>query len=181
MIKNQLIYTGKQYVAKFLYLNYDTLAHSVKENIWINNYIFKETVLIHYGIKGQKWGVKNGPPYPIENSQKSGKINIKIPEEKFTEYALNPEKCPYKAIAFKLALGYTKENYKELSDNINKHFDEKKLEERGDNGYGMKYQQVMWLIGANGKEANVLTAWIKENEENIRLVTTYITDKEESK
>ncbi len=22
--------------------------------------------LAHHGIKGQKWGVKNGPPYPLE-------------------------------------------------------------------------------------------------------------------
>lgn len=22
--------------------------------------------LMHYGIKGQKWGVKNGPPYPLK-------------------------------------------------------------------------------------------------------------------
>lgn len=24
--------------------------------------------LVHYGVKGQKWGVKNGPPYPIVKS-----------------------------------------------------------------------------------------------------------------
>lgn len=22
--------------------------------------------LLHHGIKGQKWGVRNGPPYPLE-------------------------------------------------------------------------------------------------------------------
>lgn len=26
--------------------------------------------LIHHGIKGQKWGIKNGPPYPIDKSAK---------------------------------------------------------------------------------------------------------------
>lgn len=31
-------------------------------------------VLAHHGIKGQKWGVRNGPPYPLENSQKSSTI-----------------------------------------------------------------------------------------------------------
>ena len=30
--------------------------------------------LKHHGIKGQKWGVKNGPPYPI-NSEKSVEKN----------------------------------------------------------------------------------------------------------
>jgi len=24
--------------------------------------------LYHYGIKGQKWGVRRGPPYPIEDT-----------------------------------------------------------------------------------------------------------------
>lgn len=27
--------------------------------------------LKHHGIKGQKWGVKNGPPYPLEKAEKS--------------------------------------------------------------------------------------------------------------
>lgn len=27
--------------------------------------------LMHHGIRGQKWGVKNGPPYPLDSSQKS--------------------------------------------------------------------------------------------------------------
>lgn len=31
----------------------------------MNNY------LIHYGILGQRWGVQNGPPYPLSGEQKS--------------------------------------------------------------------------------------------------------------
>lgn len=27
--------------------------------------------LMHHGIKGQKWGKRNGPPYPLDSSQKS--------------------------------------------------------------------------------------------------------------
>lgn len=26
--------------------------------------------LMHHGIKGQKWGIKNGPPYPVDKSSK---------------------------------------------------------------------------------------------------------------
>lgn len=29
--------------------------------------------LYHYGIKGQKWGVRNGPPYPLTESKKSNR------------------------------------------------------------------------------------------------------------
>lgn len=32
-----------------------------------------EMYLIHHGIKGQKWGVKNGPPYPLEQHS-AGKL-----------------------------------------------------------------------------------------------------------
>lgn len=96
--------------------------------------------LFHHGIRGQKWGVRNGPPYPLRKKKvvkylNSGKLKLnlqmfaKIPEEKFIKYALDFEKLPNKARAFKEALGYTKENYKELIDNIDKNFNRDKLDD----------------------------------------------------
>lgn len=32
-------------------------------------------VLAHHGIKGQKWGVRNGPPYPLNRSKSNGLKN----------------------------------------------------------------------------------------------------------
>lgn len=32
------------------------------------------TYLIHYGVKGQRWGVRNGPPYPLDSSKLASKI-----------------------------------------------------------------------------------------------------------
>ena len=107
--------------------------------------------IVHSGVKGMKWGVKNGPPYPIQDNEKVAKVRkhstikaTNIPKEKFTEYALNSEKAPDKAKVFRSALGYTKDNADELIENINKHFDAEKLEERGNNGYGMRaaYAQI---------------------------------------
>lgn len=31
--------------------------------------------LHHHGIEGQKWGVRNGPPYPIEKQKKVNNKN----------------------------------------------------------------------------------------------------------
>lgn len=111
-------------------------------------------------------------------------INIQffaqMPEQKFTEYALNPEKNPDKAKAFEKALGYTLENYTDLMKNINDHIDESRFIEKGNIGYGMRYEYVMRLTGANGKQAKVLTAWIQDGKEK-RLTSVYVTDKEVTK
>ena len=32
--------------------------------------------LKHHGIKGQKWGVRNGPPYPLDKSKEHDRIKI---------------------------------------------------------------------------------------------------------
>ena len=98
----------------------------------------------------------------------------KIPEEKFTGYSLNPLKSPDKAKAFKEALGYDLENHEALMKNITDHIDESKFVEKGDNGHGMRYEYIMELTGANGKKANVLTAWIQDGKEK-RLVSAYVT------
>jgi len=60
--------------------------------------------------------------------------------------------------------------------NIEEHIVESKFVEKGDNGHGMRYEYIMELIGANGKKANVLTAWIQDGDEK-RLTSVYVTKK----
>lgn len=36
-----------------------------------------DTFLVHHGIDGQKWGVKHGPPYPLDDSTSTGKKLVK--------------------------------------------------------------------------------------------------------
>lgn len=35
------------------------------------SFIFKDDELSHHGIEGQKWGVRNGPPYPLDSGDHS--------------------------------------------------------------------------------------------------------------
>lgn len=55
---------------------------------WLKRYRSK---LMHHGIKGQKWGVKNGPPYPLKNAPKSGIINEAIEKGEVSK-TINREK-----------------------------------------------------------------------------------------
>jgi len=122
----------------------------------------------------------------VEKGRNDGIIKMdlqmfaRMPKEKFVNYALNYSKAPDKAKAFEMALGYTIENADELMENISKHIDESKFVEKGDLGYGMRYEYIMELEGINGKKANVLTAWIQDKDEK-RLTSVYVTNKEISK
>jgi hypothetical protein len=58
--------------------------------IWIREHLYS-CALYHHGIKGQKWGIRNGPPYPLENSEKSGIIEEAIQSGK-VKREMNPEK-----------------------------------------------------------------------------------------
>lgn len=102
-----------------------------------------------------------------------------VPKEKFTQYALNPQKDKNKAEAFEKALGYNINNYQKLVHNIKNNVNKFNAVEKSDNGYGKRYEVLMTLIGENKKIANVKTAWIvdKENGET-RLTSAYVTSKQ---
>lgn len=108
----------------------------------------------------------------IEKSEKSGKMVL--PDAKLSGYALNPKVDPNKAAAFESALGYTMANADLLKQNIMDHLDESKFVEKGDKGFGMRYEYIMELTGENGKKANVLTAWIQDGDEK-RMTSVYVT------
>ena len=101
-----------------------------------------------------------------------------IPIEKFDNYALNVVKEPDKAAAFKAALGYDLSNSADLIRNIRENVGNFNAIEKPDNGYGKRFEVLMTLLGANGKTANVKTAWIIDNKNGeTRLTSAYVTKK----
>lgn len=48
--------------------------NTVEDILWGLRERLGYNVLMHHGVKGQKWGVRRGPPYPLDNSSESGKI-----------------------------------------------------------------------------------------------------------
>jgi len=101
-----------------------------------------------------------------------------IPIEKLTKYSLDFDKDPNKAVAFKIALGYTKNNAAMLVDDIYKSLRNFEAVQKENNGYGDIYEVVMKITGTSGKAANILTSWIVETGTNFpRLTNVYVTKK----
>lgn len=117
----------------------------------------------------------------IENTEKSGiiryegKRKLAIPQMKLSGYALNPQKAPDKAAAFEKALGYTLRDAETLVQDVLDHLDDEAFIEKGDAGHGMRYEQILLLTGLNGKQANVLTAWIDDGNGGKRMTSIYVT------
>jgi hypothetical protein len=79
-----------------------------------------------------------------------------------------------KAKWFKEALGFTKENMQDLSKQII--FDPTKAIKTSETPFGIKYNQVINVKGANGRNIDVLFGWI-ENEDKVLRLTTAIPAK----
>ncbi len=91
--------------------------------------------------------------------------------DKLLRYLLN-EEYPVgrsKATWFREALGFTQQNVYQLAKQIK--FDLGKAVETEITEYGTKYNQVIRIVGANGKEIDVLFAWIRNLDGIVRLVT----------
>lgn len=56
---------------------------------------FESNYLSHHGILGMKWGKRNGPPYPLDASQKS-KAEKKAKKEYVSPHQISKERNPIK-------------------------------------------------------------------------------------
>lgn len=97
--------------------------------------------------------------------------------DKLDRYLLNKEHPVggSKAEWFDKALGFNKDNLNDLAKQIV--FDESKAVQTGVTEFGTKYNQVINVTGANGKNIDVLFSWIRNNDGIVRLVTGIPTKK----
>ncbi|MDR0935240.1 MAG: hypothetical protein LBM98_00995 [Oscillospiraceae bacterium] len=104
--------------------------------------------------------------------------NAVVPLDKLTEYSLSFKNNYDKAFAFEKALGFTIANYPQLLTQVYRNLPSYKVVDKGYNNHGNRYQVVMTIDGVNGKQAEVLTAWIIRNGEDFpRLTNIYVTTK----
>lgn len=97
---------------------YSEVKHS---SIWAPS-ITPEDVLMHHGIQGQRWGHKNGPPYPLDASQKSSAERKYRTDKGYQkpEYTRKKKKkvseMSNKELQKRVARKQLEQQYKDLSD-----------------------------------------------------------------
>lgn len=104
--------------------------------------------------------------------------DIVIDPRKLTDYALDPEnpKGKDKALMFQRHLGYTKENYQLLIDQINQHVLDAEAIPQNEDRYGIRYQIDLEIRGIEAQQIEIVrTGWlIPLNSRQARLTTLYI-------
>ena len=51
--------------------------------------------LVHHGVDGQQWGVRNGPPYPLDRKSARAERKQKLKEVKSRKHIKKPSKLAY--------------------------------------------------------------------------------------
>ncbi|WP_088891245.1 DUF6883 domain-containing protein [Leptolyngbya ohadii] len=100
-----------------------------------------------------------------------------IDRRKLTDYALNPDNPAgaNKALIFRLRLGYTRDNYEPLLQQIEiQALEAEALPTKADQ-HGQRYQLDLEVVGVEGQREIVRTGWIVAPGANFaRLVTLYV-------
>jgi filamentous hemagglutinin len=107
--------------------------------------------------------------------------NVVIDPRKLTEYALNPDNPvgTDKALMFRLHLGFTRNNYEELLEQIKINVLSSKSTLHRTDEYGNHYRVDMEIIGIEGQREVVRTGWVvAPDSQEARLTTLYVRRQE---
>ncbi len=103
--------------------------------------------------------------------------NVIINPRKLTYYALNRDspKGKHKAILFEKLLGFTKENYTHLLDQLEKKSLPAEITYHSEDQYGKRYTAELLIEGIEAQQEMVKTGWlIPPDAKEAHLVTLYV-------
>lgn len=125
-------------------------------------------VIAHHGIKGQKWGVRNGPPYPLDRSKSSelknaaGKSIIKVEHTSITGTPDSISQVTNKKGGIdRNYYGSDGKQTKQISNNNHGHPKAHNYGEHGEHAHDYIYDDSGKLVGRPIRELND-----KERKEN---------------
>ena len=102
---------------------------------------------------------------------------IEIDPRKLTEYALNPNNPvgADKAVIFQRVLGYNRDNYRLLLEQIQSQAMEAEAIQKSEDQHGQRYQVDLEVVGAENQRAIIHIGWIVQPETDFaKLVTLYV-------
>lgn len=102
---------------------------------------------------------------------------VVIDPRKLREYALDFDapRARHKARGFEQVLGFTRENYQHLLEQIETEAPEAEVHFRGQDEFGRRYVADLQIQGPAGQRATVRTGWfVPEGKNEVRLVTLWV-------
>lgn len=116
--------------------------------------------------------LKKNPELALPNAEKAT-----ADDKKFTGYLFNPESSDgyAKGKAFTSRLGYDKDNFSELKQEVLSRAKIYPAVFKGKNQYGDRYEQKMIIYGKKDAPANVVVGWLRD-QDNIKMTSTYIKE-----
>ncbi|WP_462267836.1 DUF6883 domain-containing protein [Desulfobacter sp.] len=102
---------------------------------------------------------------------------IHIDTRKLTHYALDMDSPhgKHKAVLFEKLLGFTKKNYKDLLNEIERKAIQSEVVFHSQDNFGKRYIADIYVQGTEGRQAPVRTGWIiYPDTKDAHLVTLYI-------
>lgn len=100
-----------------------------------------------------------------------------IPAAKLEKYALDPERQPDKARAFKGRLGYTKDDAATVAARIYEHVADHEPEFKETDRYGDRFTTRMVMDGKDGRSAKVKAGWIRDTGGGkMRMTSVYVNE-----
>ncbi|MFQ6044016.1 MAG: DUF6883 domain-containing protein [Candidatus Poribacteria bacterium] len=100
-----------------------------------------------------------------------------IDHRKLTEYALSPSSLRgrHKAIVFERVLGFTRDNYADLLEQIKKKILDAPATFHGEDEFGQRYTVDLTVRSTEERQAVVRTGWfVSHGADEARLVTLYV-------
>ena len=100
-----------------------------------------------------------------------------IDSRKFTDYALNPDhrRGRHKALLFEQQLGFTRDNYQSLLQQIESLVLDAEAELGYTDRHGQRYRVYLEITGTEGQRVVVQTAWlVTHGSDEARLLTAYL-------
>ena len=138
------------------------------------------TYLIHHGIRGQRWGKKNGPPYPLkpnDRSREEQKLNSVYKSGRELDFEISKEQSKINDQVLKEVDNYAKKKYGKSANALLEEAQKEPRDMPWDKSAWKKMEDIEWYGYDLYEELPKRSKRLKElQEEQTRRSNEYVND-----